>query len=60
MPGSGPRFVNGLAAAGFVESAFGVVAGAVFDAVGLIGKAQGDGFDGVTGLGATKSPTVGA
>jgi len=60
VPGSAPRFCNGLADAGFVVFAFGVLAGLVVVAVGFDGKAHGWGFAAVVGLGETKSLTVGA
>ena len=64
VTGSTPRFVIGLAAAGFIVptlatvAAVAVVVGAV--AVGLDGSAQGTVAVAVTGLGAVKSPIRGA
>ena len=59
VPGSGPRFCRGLADAGLVVFALGVVAGLVVVAVGFDGKPHGCGFAVVVGLGETKSLTVG-
>lgn len=59
VAGSGPRFCNGLADAGLVVFALGVVAGLVVVAVGFDGKAHGCGLAVVVGLGETKSLTVG-
>ena len=60
VPGSGPKLVNGFCSAGLVTFGLGWVVGVVTGAVGSEGSAQGCGLEVVTGLGDTKSRTVGA
>ena len=59
VAGSGPRFANGLALAGFVAVGFAAVVSGLVAAVGSDGSAQGCVLVASVGFGVTKSPTVG-